>query len=250
MNMDKPQKIKDEKEKFPKGVILDQYGNPYGGDNTPSVDDSREEFKPVPTIKAEKKIKKESPEDGSKIKTLKIKVRELNEKYLSTTQREDKALLYSQLEQAQREYQEAEEKMDTQPKMSERDRKIARIQALEQVIRDLNEKYLSEMQREQKAILYSQLEQAQKEHRRLEEELDGPETVAKKPTTLNEDLGAEEGKKNPDEPIPVLAKDLISDDGIEKPPVVVVTPEPVPPVIPLTPEPVPPVPNPTPTPNQ
>lgn len=167
--------------------LTDSSGKSFVEDNPPAT--AREKFTPESTVKAERKGKKESVIDPeAKLKILKEKVRDLNEKYLSATQREEKTILYNQLEQAQREYRKAEEEMDTRPRTSERERKIAKLNALREVIRDLNERYLREPQREQKAILWNQLEAAQKEYRKLEEELD----------TMGED-----GKKK-SEPVPPI----------------------------------------------
>ena len=110
------------------------------------------------------------------LEDLKKKVEEihnLNEKYNSEKQTEEKALLLSQLQKAKKELEILEEKSGKiEPKLSN----LEKFKNLKEKIRDLNERYLREPQREQKAILYSQLEAAQKEYRKLEEELDSQES--------------------------------------------------------------------------
>ncbi|OIO29482.1 hypothetical protein COX93_02305 [Candidatus Nomurabacteria bacterium CG_4_10_14_0_2_um_filter_30_12] len=84
-NMEKPKNVNNEE---PKKDILDQFGKP---------------------------IKKENYNDSeniNKLKILKDKINDLNEKYISEVQREEKALLYSQLEEAQKEYRKLEEELD------------------------------------------------------------------------------------------------------------------------------------------
>ena len=74
--------------------LLDENGKPFGKDNPPVETPPKEKFEPVPYNKPEKKAPKEAPEDlYPKLKALKEKVRDLNEKYFSATQREEKALL-------------------------------------------------------------------------------------------------------------------------------------------------------------
>lgn len=100
------------------------------------------------------------------LKTLKAKVKDLNEKYTSATQREDKALLYSQLEKSKKELEMLE------ASMSKTETVLDKVKILRKKIKELNEQYKSTSQREDKAIIYSQLEKAQKELAKLEEELD------------------------------------------------------------------------------
>ncbi len=179
------------------GVIVDTTNKPYDANNVPLTPKEKSNFVPTPTINEKKKVKKESGIDSAKLKELEKNIRSLNERYLSATQREDKALLYSQLEKAQKEYENMQVEREKNAHNSEKDRKMARLEALREIIRDLNEKYLSETQREQKAILYSQLEQAQKEYRKLEEELDGnsKEKIAVEKTEDAKDDKKEDEKK-------------------------------------------------------
>lgn len=173
-------------------VILDSSDRPITKDNPPTT--ARAKFTAEPTVKAERKERKESGVDSAKLKELEKKIRNLNEKYLSAVQREDKALLYSELEQAQKEYQKMQEEFEKNVHQSERDRKMAKLEALREIIRDLNERYLREPQREQKVILYSQLEAAQKEYRKLEEELDGTSSKKAESTPPGTQSTPEPGK--------------------------------------------------------
>jgi len=80
----------------------------------------------------------------------------------------------------------AEKKESDSPEL-ERERKALRLKELRERIRVLNEGYRSEMQHEEKAKLYSQLEKAQKEYETLEKELDTtPPTPEKKDTPAPE----------------------------------------------------------------
>ncbi len=239
--MEKPQKS--ETEKFPKGTVLDQYGNPYGEDNLPEDNDTQEKFESVPTVKTERGMQKETKVDiASKLKTATEKVHGLNEKYKSEAQREQKAICYSQLEQAQKELRALQEKMDTMPPESELDKKVAKLQALKDKIKKLNDKYLTEMQKEQKAIWYSQLEQAQKEYNKLEEELDSMRSEIKKTpepaTTEPTPPTPEPVPPTTPEPTPPLEPTPVPPTPEPVPPTPP-TPEPVPPVVPPTPEPTP-----------
>jgi len=153
----------------PSSAILDQHGKSY--DDTQAIATPNTKFK-AEKIEIERKIKQDSPLDLSRLKILKEKARDLNERYASATQKEQKAILYNQLETAQKEYRKLEEKFDTHPQITERDKRVVKLRELREVIRSLNEKYISEPQREQKAILYNRLEQAQREYRKLEEEVD------------------------------------------------------------------------------
>ncbi|KKT00444.1 MAG: ligase 1 protein [Candidatus Nomurabacteria bacterium GW2011_GWA2_43_15] len=108
----------------------------------------------------------------SKLKALKEKVRELNDRYKSEIQREEKAILYSQLEKTRKEYEKLEEELDSRPKMSEQETKFAKLKALKIKIKELDDRWKSEMQKEDKAALWNQLEKAKKEYLALEEELD------------------------------------------------------------------------------
>src|SRR3989344_3047546 len=127
-------------------LILDASGKPFGEDNAPSDREPRAKFEPVPTIKPEKKVKRESALDPSKLKALKEQVRDLNERYIATEQKEEKANLYSQLQEAQGNYRKLQEEFDKALPKSERERKIAKLEDLREEIRVLNEKYLSEAQ--------------------------------------------------------------------------------------------------------
>lgn len=132
---------------------------------------------PQNAIKGE--TKKESAGDFATLKQLGKKVKELNDRYESEMQREEKAKLWNQLEATQKEYRELEKKLDTILMPTEQEKKMFRLKELKEKIRELNEKYKSEMQREEKAILYSQLEKTKKEADKLEEELDN--ASSKKP---------------------------------------------------------------------
>jgi len=197
-------------ELYEKTQIVDMDGKAYGENNlprgasepfTPDLSAQEElakkaEKKPAPKGMTEKEMK----EAFARLKEIEKTIRDLNNKYFSEMQREEKAILYSKLEKAQREYRALEEKLDTSPKMSERESKLLKLKALKEKIKQLNDAYFSEMQREEKAILWSQLEKAQREYWALEEELDG--TSDEKKTTDSEKASeptTPEKEKTPEE---------------------------------------------------
>lgn len=146
----------------------------------------------------------------AKLKALKQTIHALNDKWLSSVQREDRAALWNKLEKAKKEYDELEEELDTRPRMSERDRKALKLKELKAKVKDLNNKVKNEMQREEKAILSSKLERAQKEAEALEKELDESADKEKKKPRLEKPTGPEtpekhekpttpEGEKTPEE---------------------------------------------------
>lgn len=73
------------------------------------------------------------------IKTLKEKVRDLNEKYISEIQREDKTLLFSQLEKAKKELRTLEEKLDLQSSNKD-DKKVKEVEVEPKIVEPIEPK--------------------------------------------------------------------------------------------------------------
>ncbi len=160
---------------------------------------------------------------------LKEKVRDLNEKYKSEMQKEEKAKLWNQLEQAKKELEALEEKLDSQKKYDSskpEQGNLSSLKILQEKVRDLNEKYNFEIQKEAKTKLWNQLEQAKRELEVLKEELDQKNPIEK---TKKEHTPS----TTPTQPTLSVKSEPLP------PPVQPTGPEPIPPTPSVEPEPVP-----------
>jgi hypothetical protein len=123
---------KEKLEDAPKGIV-DKNGRPISVDTTEDTwsgkrpKEKKERKKKEEDKEEDKEEKEDQKGDMEKLKALKSKILELNEKYFSESQREEKALLFSELQKTQQEYRDLEEKLDTTPKMSEEEKKEKEI---------------------------------------------------------------------------------------------------------------------------